>query len=126
MFEKRADAYTALTHIVVSSAIRSTKTDELEDHMKLAIISSQLHGSGNQNPEWKRKLKTFQKTPAEERCYSSCMLNLFIRYVLHSTSGLSTASAYQIDAKEYFLLKQCHREILIPLKGSSVVVHIHF
>lgn len=29
--------------------------------MKLAIISSQLHGSGNQNPEWKRKLKTFQK-----------------------------------------------------------------
>lgn len=76
MFGKCVDAYTALTYIVVSSAIGPTETDELQDHIKLAIISSQLRGSGNQNPEWKRKLKTFQKTPAEECCYSSCMLSL--------------------------------------------------
>lgn len=47
MSGKSGDAYTALTHIAVLSALRPTKTDELQDHMKLAIISSQLHGSGN-------------------------------------------------------------------------------
>lgn len=117
----------ALTHIAVSSAIRPTKTDQLHDHMKLAIISSQLHGSGNQNTEWKRKLKTFQKkTTAEECYYFSCILNFcFIKYVLHSTSGLSTACAYQFNVKEHFLFNS-HWEILIPLKGSSDAVHIHF
>lgn len=53
MFGKSGNAYTALTHIAVLSALRSTRTDELQDHVKLTIMSSQLHGSGNHNPSGK-------------------------------------------------------------------------
>lgn len=71
--------------------------------MKLAI-TSQLHGSGNQNPDWKRKLKT-SKTPAEECYYPSCMLNLLHQIRSTFNSWPSPASADQFSIKEHFLFK---------------------